>query len=224
MNITTAERAFLRASDSLSRFSGPTVDAILSACVVKRFERKQIVHKRGIESDGIYFMISGQIHFTTVTAAGHKIIVDISRPGDCVGEATTLDNGGRVLDAYAAMPTRVACLSPSATKRIAADYPDFNPTIIALFCSDKRQALEDFSRLLMYSSEQILAWRIFSFLGSTTNGSEILLGQEDLAALVGVSRQSINTILKKWGEAGITETKYGYLRVLNVQRLQDIFQ
>nr|WP_256503741.1 helix-turn-helix domain-containing protein [Cupriavidus sp. WGtm5] len=47
------------------------------------------------------------------------------------------------------------------------------------------------------------------------------MSQVDLAAMVGVSRQTLNELLKKLERRGLIEVAFRSIRVMNVERLRD---
>ena len=56
----------------------------------------------------------------------------------------------------------------------------------------------------------------------TGGATEILMKQEDLAGLIGVSRQSMNRTLRLWEGKGLIRRAYGRIKVLNPDEIERI--
>jgi len=51
-------------------------------------------------------------------------------------------------------------------------------------------------------------------------GQVLRITQQELAYLVGLSRQRVNLALARWQQAGAIQVEYGGLRVLDLQMLR----
>ena len=62
--------------------------------------------------------------------------------------------------------------------------------------------------------------------GSGTNSeiAEITCSHEDLAKMIGSSRQSVSAIIKNWERNGWLEQAYGRIRLLSPQDLESLVQ
>ena len=220
----TAERNFLLSTRWLSEFSEQTAEAILEACHIKEFKNGDTVQKKGKKGDGIYVLLSGAVRFSAVSAAGTEVSFGYLRPGEWAGVISSIDGGGRTHDAYAVGPTRMAWLGVTSITQLSAKYDDFYRVLIKMLCCSIRDTIDEFDKMLMFSTEQILAWRIAYFFEMDQSNVSIPLRQDDLAALVGVSRQTINRILQRWSTEGLVETNYGNIRVLDLKRMQRIYE
>ncbi|MEM6415210.1 MAG: Crp/Fnr family transcriptional regulator [Pseudomonadota bacterium] len=221
--MTPTEREFLRSSKFLSEFSEETADAIVKASVMKEFADREAVQKKGKKGDGIFVVLSGALIFSTVSASGDEVSVGCLRPGDWAGDLSSIDGGGRTHDAHAIGLTRVAWLNTTRISELSLKFPDFYRILINMLCYSVRATYDEFDKILMFSTEQMLAWRISYFFENVQKGEEIPLRQDDMAALVGVSRQTINSILRRWSAEGIIETRYGHIQLHNPKKLRAMF-
>ena len=90
--------------------------------------------------------------------------------------------------------------------------------MIKNLCASLRGTFEEIDKILSSSPEQLLAWRIYDFFVEAAREDEVSFTQEDLAALIGVSRQSVNEILRRWSRQGLVDMRYGKLNILELQR------
>ena len=220
--MTPSDEEFLRKTSWLSAFPPTTADTILDYCQIREFAHRERVHKKGEKSEGLYGIITGGIRYSTVTASGYEVSFAIAAPGEWTGDLSSMGTSERTHDAYAIGALRVALLSMDAMEKLTADDQYFYPIRIENLCTMMRWNFYEIDKILSSSPEQLLAWRIYDLFFETRGGHEIPFTQEELAALIGVSRQSVNKILRKWSRRGIVDVRYGKLSILDFQHLERI--
>ena len=68
-------------------------------------------------------------------------------------------------------------------------------------------------------------WMIAEGYGEIDGSRRVVqLAQEDLAAMLGVSRQTTNALLKALQEQGVVRLGYGEIEILDAQRLREMAQ
>jgi CRP-like cAMP-binding protein len=105
--------------------------------------------------------------------------------------------------------------------------PELYQHFIPMLCRKLRLALSYVEGAALFSLTERLAQRILellTFYGIDDGGSgrliDVHLPQEDLAKMLGVSRQAISRELKRLETEGVIELSYGKLRVLNKAALE----
>ena len=138
-----------------------------------------------------------------------------------------LDGQPRIHDAQAAMPSLVLQLTPADVESLIGRHPAFARFLLHLQSSMLRALLVGFEAFSTQSLEQRLASRLLAlaaaFGSANADGGlaiELRLSQETLALLLGNTRQRVSQLLKKWGQDGIIEQKYGCIVVLDRGRLE----
>ncbi|MEM6415954.1 MAG: Crp/Fnr family transcriptional regulator [Pseudomonadota bacterium] len=222
--MTPDDLEFLRSTEWLSSFSKTTSEEILNRCTIREYTHGQSVHKKGDKSDGIQAIINGGIRYTAVTAAGYETSFAVAIPSDWAGDLSSIGGFGKSHDGYAIGALRIALLSVSDIEALKRRFDDFYPTLINNLCISMREAFEEIDMILSTTPEQRLAWRLCDFCVHAAGENAVLFNQQDLAALVGVSRQSINKILQKWAQQDLIETEYGKLNILDIKRLREVLK
>lgn len=216
------ERDCLRSSDLLRGTAPDLTAAILDACIIRTYEKATVIFKQGDPNEGICAVLSGLVKFSKLTASGTEISLGLQQPGEWAGELSLLDGLGRTHDGYAIVNTRTAWLRPDDIKDLSNQYPEFYRTLVQLVCALARDALRDIDRVLALRPEQLLALRLCDLTQAVSPAGELSITQDDLAALIGISRQSINKILTKWSRLRIVRTYRGGIQILNMDGLNAI--
>jgi CRP/FNR family cyclic AMP-dependent transcriptional regulator len=177
-----------------------------------------VVHRTGDEPEGFYGVISGQVRITMNFENGQVLLIHVADPGAWFGEASTLDKRPRFNDAVCVGPTRLARLSQAAADKLLRQEPDFIAAVAVLCCRHYRSTMAFTARALTQPVSAQIAYALLSLVRRSPEVAypmTLPLRQEDLANIVGVSRQTVAPLLKTFQASGIIELGYGSITVLD---------
>ena len=203
----------------INELSREASEKLVEIAVFRRYVANQQVHQKGAESDGVYGVVSGEVRVSANTFAGEEIVFTRIHPGEWFGEIGVLDDGIRTHDAQATIETVMAVLPKDPLLAICNSYPEVKHAIVNLLCSHCRQAFSVIDDFLLFSPTQRLAKRILTMM-QTSKHSTLKLNQQELGALVGISRQSANKSFKQWEDQGLIERGYGKITILDKSALE----
>lgn len=107
---------------------------------------------------------------------------------------------------------------------ILAEHPVYWRDVALLMSHKLRLSLINIEQISLMSTPQRLAHRLLMIAqgyGEIAQARRVLqLPQEDLAAMLGLSRQTINSLLKALEQQGVISLSYGAIEVLDLQRLR----
>ncbi len=173
----------------------------------------------GDPPDGLWAVLDGQVRLIGYPAVGAELVVLILGPGTWFGELSTLDAGPRPHDAVAFGPARVLHIGIDAFRRLAGSTPELWWDIALLACAHQRASLAFMMNTLAQPIPVRLA-RTLAGLARAAGGTSIALRQEDIAAMIGVSRQTLNKALKAMEREGVIAVEYARIRVVDVEGLR----
>ena len=175
--------------------------------------RTTVLFVEGHAARGVYVLCTGSAKVSICSADGKKLIMRIARPGDVLGLYAGLT--GRPFEATAEMlePGRVSFVSRQDLLELIGKQDAFGLGLVQLF-SEQFSEFVDHTRMLLLSESAteklarlILKWsRDFGEL--TTGGIrlQILLTQEEIAQIIGASRETVTrlfSVLKREQIIGI---------------------
>ncbi len=172
----------------------------------------------GDPPDGLWAVLDGQVRLMGYPAVGAELVVLIMGPGTWFGELSTLDAGPRPHDAIAFGPARVLHIGIEAFRRAARDTPELWWDIALLACAHQRASLA----FMMNTLSQPIPVRLARTLAglARAGGGSVAIRQADLAAMIGVSRQTSNKALKAMERAGVIALEYARIRVVDAEGLR----
>ncbi len=172
----------------------------------------------GDPPDGLWAVLDGQVRLIGYPAVGAELVVLMMAPGTWFGELSTLDAGPRPHDAIAFGPARVLHIGIEAFRRLARDTPELWWDIALLACAHQRASLA----FMMNTLSQPIPVRLARTLGGLvrTSGGSVAIRQADVAAMIGVSRQTLNRELKAMERAGVVALEYARITVVDAAGLR----
>jgi CRP-like cAMP-binding protein len=196
---------------------------LFSASDIVTLHTNQYLHRKGDAFCGIYCLLQGKLKATGVTLEGAEYSLAHVMPGAVIGEIAYLDGGTRTHDAQAITQSTLAKLNKSALDGICKAYPEFYNAIVQLACLHIRQSFSVVDDFLTLTPEQRLAKKLLTLASYDGEALSATINQQELAAWIGISRQSINKILRKWQKAGWLDISYRQLNVLSPSAMRNLY-
>lgn len=115
-----------------------------------------------------------------------------------------------------------------AVHEVLDNRPDFLLELTRMVCRRYKETLQRIDATILLPLPVRLAKRLLEVCKAqhpnyTGTGSALLrLSQEDLSQMLGVSRQSINKLLKDWEARGIVGIQYGKITLLDHDALESL--
>lgn len=218
-------RAILQQDRWFGSWPDEAVDTLVSQARFRLFFDGQRVFSMGDVCPAILVVIRGALQLSWPTEDGRQVI-QCYLPKRCVFNLVPmLDGVGLDHDYQAHGTTLLASLDRSTVFALLERDKTLMHSIIDLLCSRSRLLYDELKHQSLSSLRTRLARQIHFFANNygrqTEQGLEISikLSQENLAALMSSSRQSINKELSWMMEQGILMTRYNRITVLDSQAL-----
>lgn len=182
---------------------------------VRAVRDRALLYGVGDEPDGLWAVLEGEVRLVSYPAVGMELVGLIVGTGGWFGELSVLDGGPRPHDAICFGPARVVNLPMDEVSRLAAARPEIYRDIALLGCAHQRGALAVVGQSLAQPVRVRLARTLAASVRAAADASPgvLRIRQEDLAAMVGVSRQTLNKLLKSLERAGIVELSYAQITI-----------
>lgn len=197
-------------------------EALLAHIQIRDVANGTRLYHVGDPPNGLHAVIDGEVRLICYPAAGTELLAMLVRPGRWFGELSVIDRRPRPHDAIATRRARIAQIGMAAIDQLTAAAPELWRDIAMLGCAHQRLALGDVRRSRAQSSVARLAGLLIDTFDGTREDRSIRIKQEDLAAIVGVSRQRLNRLLAAFAGDGLIRTVYGGVTVLDTARLRTL--
>ena len=226
--LTMEEREAINAGRWFSSLSPSLRHDILRCAYVKRFKDGALICARGEVPEEWFACARGAVRVSSTSITGKQITLTYVEPGIWFGDTSIFDGDRRTHDAYAHGATTLLCVAKADFKRILATHTEFYEAMLWLAARRIRQLyglVEDLNTLPLRArlAKQLLHLARSYGIPSLANGEEIRIGlqlaQEELAQLVGASRETVNKSLADFVSRGWIRLEGRAVTLLDVDRL-----
>lgn len=165
------------------------------------FRRKQIIFSHGDPSDSIFYVEKGTVKLTITSANGKEAFIGLLNKGDFFGESCVASGRPtRFHTASAVTDMQVLKIDSVSMMRILRMNAEFSCAFTTYLVRRAEKIQQDLADSLLDSSEERLA-RVLASLSQLGQDDKVefvpRLTQQDLAHIIGVSRQRVNFLMKR---------------------------
>lgn len=176
------------------------------------------------QGKNIYLVKQGKVKLAKTSASGHEIILDILGPGELFGELSLVDENISFYSAVAVDDLQVYVIPRSIFKILLQSHPDLALKVLKLACMRRHELEMRLEDLIFQPLANRLAltllWQVRRHGVQEIDGSiSLQLTQNDLAHLVGASRESVADRLAKFKKAGLLRTAYRAIQLIDTEGL-----
>ncbi|WP_221931666.1 Crp/Fnr family transcriptional regulator [Palleronia caenipelagi] len=204
-----------------------TVAELLRRGRLVKYEKGGFVTRRGLNEPRLCIVLSGSVRLTAFTKDGREMLTHIVRPGNCWGVFPCLGGYRETNDSVIEEPSTILILRPEAVGNMMWSYQDFQKALVQLLCDRLNLALSLSEQMGAWVARERLAWRLLLLANALDERRapppqlEIVISQDTLAAMVHLSRQRTNMILKDMERDGVVVLKYGRIEILDIDALRN---
>jgi CRP/FNR family transcriptional regulator, cyclic AMP receptor protein len=180
------------------------------------FRKRQTIFAVGDRSDSIFFIERGTAKLTVTSLEGREAVVTVLDAGHFFGEgALNADRLPRANNAIALTDLRVWRIERDTMLRLLRNDRDICLAFTSYLIQLVEQLRGGLSDSLLYASEQRLALALLAAapLGNNDDWQWVPnLSQQDLANMIGTTRQRVNALMRGFWKLGFIDYSRG-LRV-----------
>jgi CRP/FNR family cyclic AMP-dependent transcriptional regulator len=223
--LTLTERQNIDSGSWFSRLSADLRSDILSRALVRRIGDGAMLSARGEPADEWCGVAKGAVRVSSVSLSGKQISLTYVEPGLWFGDISLFDGLPRTHDANAHGETTLLVVRKPDFKELLSRHVELYEALLRLNCRRLRLMFDVVEDLNTKPLAARLAKQILLLARSygTPQGEEIRIGlalaQEDLAQLLGASRQRVNQELKGFERDGAVRIEPTRLVVLSKDKL-----
>lgn len=199
------EREAINSGRWFSTLSPSLRHDILRCAYVKRYKDGELIAARGEPPEEWIAVAKGAVRVSSTSITGKQITLTYVEPGIWLGDVAIFDGNSRTHDAYAHGDTTILCVAKADFKKVLSTHVELYEAMLRLHARRIRQLyglVEDLNTLPLRArlAKQLLHLVRSYGVPSLSDGREVRIGlhlaQEELAQLLGASRQRVNQELK----------------------------
>lgn len=198
--------------------------AMLAACERVHLKAGEMLYRKGDTQGAFFGVLQGILKVSTVGEDGREGILSVMEQGNWFGETTLLDRLPRPHDVTAVQDCELLAINAAAFERLM-QRTAFARAIGALLCLRVRALYGLVEDAMLRSTRARVARRLLSLArGDATMAvqarASLVVSQEALAMMLGITRQTLSRELKYLVRAGVLTLGYGRIDILSLRELE----
>lgn len=188
------------------------VRAMLALARRSTYRRGEVVFHRHDPADAMHLITKGRFDVRIATALGDEVALAIWGPGDIFGELAVLTDRDRTATVTALEPGETLVVRGSEVRRLAHRHPSLDEVLVRVLAERVAFLSERLVEAYTVDAETRVARRVLELARVYGGGAApvvIPLIQDELAALAGTSRATVNRVLRDAERRGLVELGRG---------------
>jgi CRP/FNR family cyclic AMP-dependent transcriptional regulator len=184
--------------------------SIADAIVKKRFKRAEVVVEQGKKSDALYIILTGRARVMSTDSRGREVILATLQPGDYIGEMSLIDDEPHSATVRTEVQTDVLMLGREAFSRCLPENSSMSYNIMRGLVTRLRHADRKIESLALMDVYGRVARSLIEFAVDDGAGNLKIrekISRQDLAKMVGASREMVSRVMKDLEERGFVQTQ-----------------
>ena len=192
-----------------SMLTNDQAQSIADSVVKRRFRRGEIIVEHGKKSNALFILLTGRARVLTADSRGREVILAVLQPGDYVGEMSLIDNEPHSATVRSEVQTDMLILGRAEFARCLPENSSLSYAIMRGLVQRLRSADRQIESLALLDVYGRVARTLLDM--AEQDGDQRVIrnkvSRQDLAKIVGASREMVSRVMKDLEERGVIETQ-----------------
>ena len=206
--------------------SEEAVEPVVSRLEMLTLPRGRVVFNEGEPGDSLYIVQTGKIKLSRRAPDGRENVLAVMGPSDQFGELSVFDPGPRTATATAVTDVKLARMPQSVLRPWIVAHPVVGERLLHVLARRLRRTNDSVADLIFTDVPGRVAKALLQmadrFGSRDSDGLKVKhdLTQEELAQLVGASRETVNKALADFASRGWLRLEPRSVIILDLERLK----
>lgn len=210
MSTIVSNLELIRRVPLFSMLTAIQAEAVAEAVVKSRFKRGEAIVEQGKKSNALFIMLTGRARVVTTDQRGREVILATLHTGDYVGEMSLIDDEPHSATVRAEIQTDVLVLGRTEFARCLPENSTMAYAVMRGLVQRLRQADRKIESLALMDVYGRVARVLLEFATPDALGNSVIrdkVSRQDLAKMVGASREMVSRVMKDLEDRGFIETR-----------------
>ena len=204
-------------------------DAILDRSILRAYSKRETIAAEGSSSEGLSAILEGRVAWTrSAPGARDDALLYIAGPGAWFGHLALVRDAPYQFNVIAHSPARLLVLPRAEYQRLIEEDPGHFRRIADVALERLELLIRIYAESRSLPAQDLIPARLATLAelrraeSHEADGAiKLALSQGEVAAIFGVSRQTLNTALKRLEAAGLIEVGFRQLLIPDAARLPE---
>ena len=196
--------ALLTSTELFADVSPELLDGVVASTGQHTLRRGDVIFHEGDDPDSMYVVARGRIAIANKSIDGRESVVALMEPGDLFGEMGLFGGEGRSAEARALEPSTVVVIPYEPVRSLYDEHPTLLWNVVGLLAGRLRTMDAALADSVFLDVTGRTAKRLLELAGESDE-FVLPITQEELAGMVGASRERVNKAIASFIRLGWIE-------------------
>ncbi|HYW56738.1 MAG TPA: Crp/Fnr family transcriptional regulator [Polaromonas sp.] len=210
MSTMVSNLELIRRVPLFSMLTAAQAELVAAAVIKRRYKRGEALVEQGKQSNALSILLTGRARVMSTDSRGREVILATLHPGDYVGEMSLIDNAPHSATVRAEVQTDVLVVGRPEFIRCLPENSSMAYAVMNGLVQRLRQADRKIESLALMDVYGRVARALLESAVPDREGNTIIrdkVSRQDLAKMVGASREMVSRVMKDLEERGFIETR-----------------
>ena len=210
MSTMVSKLDLIRRVPLFSMLTTSQAESVAQAVIKRRYKRGEAIVEQGKKSNALAILLTGRARVVTTDARGREVILATLQPGAYVGEMSLIDNEPHSATVRTEVQTDVLVVGRPEFGRCLLENSAMAYAVMNGLVQRLRQADRKIESLALMDVYGRVARALLEFSSKDGEGNALIrdkVSRQDLAKMVGASREMVSRVMKDLEERGFIETR-----------------
>ena len=209
MSTMVSNLELIRRVPLFSMLTASQAESVAEAVVKSRFKRGESIVEQGKKSNSLAIILTGRARVVTTDMRGREVILATMQPGDYIGEMSLIDNEPHSATVRAEVQTDMLILGRAEFARCLPENSSLSYAIMRGLVQRLRSADRQIESLALLDVYGRVARTLLDMAEMEGEHKMIRnkVSRQDLAKVVGASREMVSRVMKDLEERGMIQTQ-----------------
>jgi CRP/FNR family transcriptional regulator, cyclic AMP receptor protein len=203
-----------------------SIQRLLSRATTRKLRRGATIFAKGDAGTQLIAVLSGRVKIVVSSPEGREAVLNVVHEGEVFGEIALFDGCPRTASAIAVTDCELLSIDRRHFLPMVREQPDVAIKLIEILCARLRRSSEQYEDIMFLNLRARVA-KLLLRLAEEVGGPlprKVLVTQQEMSQMAGMSRESINKQLRAWAQAKWVRLERGGVVVLRPEALLSIIQ
>jgi CRP/FNR family cyclic AMP-dependent transcriptional regulator len=198
------------------------VESLAGSVTKRRFKRGECLVEQGETDHALYIILMGRARVVMTDRKDREVILATLKAGDYIGEMSLIDNLAHSASVLAEVPTDALLLGREEFTRCMAENFGMTMAVMRGLVQRLRSADQKIGSLALSGVYSRVANVLLEASSPHADGTLVVLekiSRQDIAKMVGASREMVSRVMKDFEDQGFIEMREGVWMQVNDRRI-----
>ena len=192
----------------------------------RRYQRGEVIFHEDDPADRMHIIVEGRVKISIASEDGRERDIALFQSGDCFGEMALLDGSNRSATATAVDATETMVLFRQDFLDFLGENPELAADVNTLLVQRLRNVNQMLGDMVFLDVPTRVAKQLLTlaetYAADAKPGDAIVvpMGQDELARLVGASRETVSRALNSYRRMGFVDTSHRRITITDLPGLE----